>query len=268
MTGLLASLVTSAAVSATSPSAVFVAETFAAVERLDAAIPALTASAEQAAERIWRNPHASIEVPRKPQWGFAEELWERAGGLAQMADGAFDTPDNVVLLSSGVKAPAEARGKLIVSFPAAGTDDRVNAVTDIVYGWLWCCEYAAALTRRCGRFPAVTRGLLADDSWIVNGCAWNPHNVPRLLPCPERIPAGKLARAYLCKAKALLKTMDGPATRAAVSRAAAEIRAALDGGHQVGIAGLGHPIIIECTRELKSRMKGICAFGNLPQAFS
>lgn len=40
-----------------------------AVERLDAAIPALTASAEQAAERIWRNPHASIEVPRKPQWG-------------------------------------------------------------------------------------------------------------------------------------------------------------------------------------------------------
>ena len=112
MTGLLASLVTSAAVSATSPSAVFVAETFAAVERLDAAIPALTASAEQAAERIWRNPHASIEVPRKPQWGFAEELWERAGGLAQMADGAFDTPDNVVLLSSGVKAPAEARGRL------------------------------------------------------------------------------------------------------------------------------------------------------------
>ena len=92
MTGLLASLVTSAVVSATPPSAVFVAETFAAVERLDAAIPALTASAEQAAERIWRNPHASIEVPRKPQWGFAEKLWERAGGLAQIADGRELTP--------------------------------------------------------------------------------------------------------------------------------------------------------------------------------
>lgn len=261
-------MMAAAMLSTASPSAVFVREMSAAVARLEDAVPALTASAEQAAERIWRNPYASIEVPRKPQWGFAEELWERAGGLAQMADGAFDTPDNIVLLSSGVKPPADPRGKLVVSFPAAGSDDRVNAVTDIVYGWMWCCEYAAAMTRRCGRFPAVNRGLLAQDSWIVNGCSWSPYNVPRLLPCTERIPPGKLARAYLVRVRELLKTMDGPATRKAVERAAAEVRASLDRGRQVGVAGLGHPIIVECTNELKSRMKGICAFGNLPQAFS
>ena len=251
-----------------SPSARFLDEAEAAVARLGSAIPRMTASAEQAAERVWRNPYASIEVPRKPQWGFAEELWERAGGLAQMADGAFDTPDNVILLSSGVEPPKGSGSKLVVSFPAAGTDDRVNALTDIVYGWMWCCEYAAALTRRCGRFPAVTKGLIAADSWIVNGCGWSPYNLPRLLPCPERIPAGKLAREYHAKVNGLLRTMHGAATLAAVEKAAAAVRTALDGGHAVGVAGLGHPIIVECTNELKSRMKGICAFGNLPEAFS
>lgn len=268
MTGLGTALLAAVTLTNASPSVVFLRDTEAAVESLEASISRLTASAEQAAERIWRNPYASIEIPRKPQWGFAEELWERAGGLAQIADGAFDTPDNVILLSSGVTPPNPLNGKLVVSFPATGADDRVNAVTDIVYGWMWCCEYAAALTRRCKRFPAVTKGLHAADSWIVNGCAWSPFNLPRLLPCDEKIAPGRLARDYLGKARGLLRTMDGPATRDAVLRAAGVVRAALDGGHQVGIAGLGHPIVIECTNELKSRMKGICAFGNLPEAFS
>ena len=92
MTGPGSALLAAVALTNASPSVVFLRDTEAAVAALEASIPRLTASAEQAAERIWRNPHASIEVPRKPQWGFAEKLWERAGGLAQIADGRELTP--------------------------------------------------------------------------------------------------------------------------------------------------------------------------------
>ena len=238
------------------------------VRALESEIPALTATAEEAARRIWRNPRASIEVPREGQWGFSEELWERAGGLAQIANGAYETPDNVVLLSSAAPVPERTEGKLVVQFPKTSDDPRINVIADVVRGWMWCCEYAAAMTRTCGRFPATTRGLLMRDSWICNGGGWNWGNLPRLLPCSERIPAGRLARAYHAQAMAQLDWMAGEATQSAIRRSAEAIRRTLDAGHAVGIAGIGHPVIEECTRNLRSRMTGIAAAWDTRRAFN
>ncbi len=244
------------------------AQITAAVASVDALMPEITATAEEAAARIWRNPNASIECPRQGQWGFSEEFWERAGGLAQFADGSFDVSANVILLSSRVAAPTNAGGKLVVRFPPATDDRGINLVADVVAGWAWCCEYAAAMTRTCGRFPAITKTLGADDSWIVNCGGWSPDHLPRLLPCAEKIPAGKLGRQYVAKALAMLHAMTNAPTRDAVATAARCIGAELAAGRTVGVAGLGHPIIEECTCGLKSAMKGICAVGNIPQAYS
>lgn len=239
-----------------------------AVATLDGRLQYLTQTAEETVRRLVRNPYASIEVPRTNQWGFSEELWERAGGLCQIADGVYDTPDNVVLLSSRAGNVPVADGKLVIRFDKVSDDTRVNLIADVVSGWMWCCEYYAAASRLLGRVPPTEKGLSFEDSWVISCSAFSPDHLPRFVPCPEKIAAGKLGRSYLESALAMLARMREPTTCDAVRRAAQFVGVELSAGRTVGVAGLGHPIIEECVRGLKSNLKGIVAVGNIPQVYS
>ena len=239
-----------------------------AVASLEKRIPSIITAGEETARRIIRNPYASIECPRKDQWGFSEEFWERAGGLSQFADGRYDTPDNTVLLSSRARDAEVGEGKFAVRFGPTTGDRGVDLIVDVVAGWMFCCEYYAACSRFTGRVPASTRSLGMKDCWISNCSGWSPDHLPRLVPSPERIPAGRMSRAYLDKALGMLKAMRRPATRDAVRAAAKYIVGELKAGRTVGVAGLGHPIIEECVTDLKSGMKGVVVVGHIPKAYT
>jgi len=149
---------------------------------LKAQIPAVTASAQQAAERILAHPGALLNVPYYEQMGFAEEMRYRAGGLALVGPtnewGHTPTRYDVVLLSVrswetqaaliskrvkeyhaqgwavtviGSKAdrPAELGADFFLDngAPSGKADQgRINVPANITLGWMWCCEYAAAMS--------------------------------------------------------------------------------------------------------------------------
>lgn len=239
-----------------------------AVSGLERRIPYLTKTAEESAMRFLRNPYASIECPRKDQWGFSEELWERAGGLRHIADGKYDTPDNVVILSSCAKNARPDDGKLVVRFEPMTGDPGVDRIVDLVCGWMWCCEYYAACSRLCGRVPPICRSLGMDDAWVSNWRGWSPDGLPRFVSCPKRIEAGVMGREYLDKALSLFARMKEAPTQSAVKEAADYVVRQMEAGHTVGVAGIGHAIIEECVTGLKSDMKGIVAVGHMPEVYS
>lgn len=239
-----------------------------AVSMLERRIPYLTKTAEESAMRFLRNPYASIECPRKDQWGFSEELWERAGGLRHIADGKYDTPDNVVILSSGAKNARPDDGKLVIRFEPMTGDPGVDRIVDLVCGWMWCCEYYAACSRLCGRVPPICRSLAMDDAWVSNWRGWSPDGLPRFVSCPKRIEAGVMGREYLDKALSLFARMKEAPTQSAVKEAADYVVQQMSAGHTVGVAGIGHAIIEECVAGLKSDMKGIVAVGHIPEVYS
>ncbi len=270
--------------------------------RLDALVgemPAITAAAEAAAKRIWENPWASLEVPPMACWGFAEEMWCRAGGLSQIEQSGYDMPQNVVLCA--VRSWDDARrfaveelakikrgGKLVIVFgPKADApagdwcdfliDDRapsgaaregnVNAIANCALGWAWACEYAAAFTRLANKFPAITRTVFPRDTWIVNGGVQTHAGLPRLKDCTAKIPAGELGGYYLRRARKMANDFDEPHIRDAIDAAARTIAERLAAGRRVMVAGLGHFIIHECTEDIRSPMLGVRVCGLMPDVY-
>ena len=255
-------------------------------------IQSVTAAAEATVARMKASPNAVIEVPRQWCWGFHQEMVGRAGGLAQIGNPDIDQPEDIVLFAVrswehfGPKAAEllrgwKAQGKLVVAIgsaqgkPADFTPDffidngapdgsrahaAANAIANVVLGWAFCLEYAAAWSRE-GHFPAVWRTVAGDDCWAVNAGIFSPDGRVRLYACDTKIAAGTLASVYLNRYRRRLIDLGSKACADQVEHAAELVADRLAAGKRAAFSSIGHLILYEATEDLVSPMFGFVGTG-------
>lgn len=258
--------------------------------RLEAGIPTITRAAEAAAARTQANTNMLIDVPYGPQPSFAEEMVNRSGCLANAIPSVerpkLMTPQDVVLFSvrswegNGADAAAQLKefagrtnpvilcasavGKpadLAVAFlldngapDASRTNAPVNAVINVVNGWLWQCEYTAALTR-AGKHPGILQSILDPGANEHNAAIQSADTRRRLFACATAIPPGDLARRYLDQVRRLVGEAGASTVRGQVSRAADLITEHIRGGGKVGVATSTHILMYEIFHDNRAPWK-------------
>jgi len=236
-------------------------------------IPAIVKSAEHAAENMLEHPDALITAPSYEQRGFAEELKNRSGGLARVMNlGEVEsTKHDIVLLSvrswetqaayirRRVKAYHKSGWTVTVIGSKAGRPrdlgadffidngapsgkaehGRINAIANVTLGWMWCCEYAAAMSRQ-GKFPAILLSAFMPGSAEYDASIQTPEGRATVVDCPVAIPPGELSNLYLTRVRALLKDLQSDRAQGQLGQAAGVIAGRLAKGGTVGISGFNH----------------------------
>jgi len=263
-------------------------------------IPALTASAEKCAAITLAHPGALVTIPRRVQEPFAAELLARAGGLS----GAWYTdksrekaalPDTVLLTVRSWEthteqilpliADAHARGWTVVVFassagkpadlaadcfidngaPSAGKEHgAVNLLANTTLGWMWVCEYAAAMSRQ-GQFPGILYTVALPGAKEHNAPLQKPEGRSTLVPCDTAIPGGQLAEIYLKRTEQLVADCQSARIQGQVAQAADIIAARMKAGKTVGLSGMGHLILDEVREtDLRAPWKAFRGTGKNP----
>jgi len=261
-----------------------------------AQIPAVIKSAEQAAENMLAHPEANLSVPSYEQLGFSQELVNRSGGLANAYPiggwGRTPTKYDVVLLTVrswedqstlmrkrvreyhekgwtvtviGSKAgkPKDLGADFVIDNGAPSgkaAHGRINALANITIGWMWCCEYAAAMSRQ-GKFPAVLQSICIEGGEDYDAKVQTPAGRRSVVDCPKAIPAGELSKAYLKRVETMIEAMKSDHVQAQVGQAADVIAGRLAKGGRVGMVGMGHIILEEVKIENKTPWLGFRAVG-------
>ena len=251
----------------------------------------IVASAEASAARMQQNPAALINVPYWEQPSFAEELLNRAGGLAlalPTVERAEDATDqDIVLLSvrsweedadktaklikdyrdkkwltvlfaSAAGCPAAVKADFLVDNGASGPGKehgRINVLSNVTLGWMWCCEYVAAMTRH-GKIPGVLMSIMLPGSDAHNAEIQTPAGRHFLGECQIAIPAGELADKYLLRLETLIADLEGAPIQKQITAAADIVAARMNQGGTVGLAGVGHLILFEAELDNKVPWKG------------
>ena len=270
---------------------------------ITAQVPAVIASAEAAAARLLAHPEANINVPYWEQMGFAEELINRAGGLANILPtdsyGRPPTPFDVVLLSvrswetqrSAIVQQVreyQAQGWTVTVIGSAagkprdlGADyfldngapsgkaslGRINVLANVTLGWLWCCEYASALSRQ-GKFPAVLQSICIPGGQEYDRTVQTQQGRYTQVECETPVAEGALAYAYLGRVQWLAHDLRGARVQEQLDRAAAVIAQRLADGGRVGIAGMGHLINEEVKHDNATPWLGFRVVGIVDTSFA
>jgi|GEM_PF-429572 len=262
-----------------------------------AQIPAVTRSAEQAAETMLAHPEALLNVPYDEQMGFAEELLNRAGGLAHVSPsggwGRTPTPNDVVLLSvrswegqsplirrrvkeykaegwtvtvigSKVGRPRDLGADFFIDNGApsgAAKHGRINVLANVTLGWMWCCEYAAAMSRK-GRFPAILQSICMPGADEYDRSIQSAEGRRSTVECDTPINPGELSQLYLLRIGLLAKNLASERIQLQLGLAAEVIAGRLAKGGRVGMVGMGHVVLEEVKVENKTPWVGFRAVGN------
>jgi len=269
---------------------------------LRAQIPELTFSSDWCADNNLTNPGALVVMPYQPQASFTEELISRAGGLAAawiIDDNRKTAQHDVVLLSVRsweaerndaiqkileykhrgwiVTVFASAAGKpegLPIDFfidngaPAPGREyGPTNLLANVTLGWMWCCEYAAAMSRQ-GKFPAILYSVAMPGAEDYNKALQKPEGRTTILPCDRKIPEGKLAEQYLQRVEKLVADCRSERIQGQLAQAADGVAARMKKGEAVGLSGVGHVILYEIKLDLQAPWKPFDAAGKAKTAFS
>jgi len=262
---------------------------------LQAQIPTVVASAQQAAETFLAHPEAQLCVPYWEQMSFAEEMINRAGGLAlagQAGDYGRASQYNFVLLSvrSWEKESALIRRRVkeyqakgwtvtVIASKAGsprnlGADffldngapsgaaklGRINVLSNVTLGWMWCCEYAAAMSRH-GKFPAILQSVHVPGAMAYDARVQSSSGRHSLVDAPKALPAGELSAAYLRRIGKLMADLQSDHIQGQLTTAADIVAKRLAGGGRVGIAGMGHVQIEDVMVENKSPWIGFRGVG-------
>ncbi|MHB9109960.1 MAG: hypothetical protein ACYDCO_23150 [Armatimonadota bacterium] len=265
-------------------------------------IPAVAASAQQAAENNLQHPTALINMPYWEQVPFSEEMLNRAGGLAHAfcteARPTLATAHDIVVLSVrsweqetetilkrvteykkqgwtvtiiGSKAgkPADLGADFFIDngAPSEKADQgRINVLANITLGWMWCCEYAAAMSRQ-GKFPAVLYSVAMPGAQEYDEKIQSAEGRFTLVPCDTPIPGGELAQVYLARVEKLVADCASERIQGQLLQAADVVAARLRAGETVGVSGLGHAILEEVKTDNKTPWKGFQAVGSPKTAY-
>jgi len=238
---------------------------------LEAQIPAIVASAEEAA-RAAANPAWKVRFPSSCQPAFTDEFVARAGGLANWGNdkpGELPSPDAIlyaarsweedtaqaksvlpdyrehgwqaVLIGSQVGMPAKLPYDVFLDNGAASgsaAKSPVNFIANITLGWMWVVEFVAAFTQQ-GVHPHVMQSIFVPGATEFNK-SLEPKDA--LLPCETAVPAGELAGAYLRRVAWLLDDVARPEIQTRITEAAGLITAQFRDGGRVITACLAHAV--------------------------
>ena len=270
------------------------------IPKIASEIPQIIKSAEFTAGCVLKNPDTLINVPYNEQKGFSEEMINRAGGLSNIYPSEspdrvrFVTDHDIVLYSvrswetdaeTAIKRLNEYKEKnwkiiLIASkkgMPSKLKYDffidngapsgkaiygRINILANITIGWMWCCEYVSAMTRK-GKIPGILISISLEESTEHNKKIQTPEGRLWIGDCPEKIPAGKLANIYLERVKKLVFDLKSEKIQKQIDSASDIIANRMAEGKRVGISGVGHVIIDEVKRDLKAPWIGFQAVGQV-----
>ena len=264
----------------------------------------ITESASVVATLHAANPTALVNVPYGLQSSFAEELLNRAGGLANALPPEerpkLMTGNDVLLLSARSWQDDEAKvrqmlrdfnklgGKtvlfaskagmpgdikvdwLIDNGANAGTRDEgmMNSVANVLNAWIWCAEYAAGMTRH-GKYPGVLYSMIMPGATEHNKALQRNGEARRTQgEASEKIPAGKLAAAYLAEVRRVEGELAGKTTRGAIDKAGDLIAAQLASGGRVGAATCEHFLMNEITLPHRVPIRGFHVVWRAKNAFA
>jgi uncharacterized phosphosugar-binding protein len=254
---------------------------------------AIIASAERAAERTVANPGMLIDMPYGLQGWFAEELLNRAGGLANalppeerpklvtehdlmlLAVRSWESDGEkiakataewqakgamVVVFASRFGAPADLKADALIDNGAKTTSNKeapVNAIVDIANAWMWCCEYNAALTRK-GRFSPVLLSIFMPDGPAYDKKYQAP---PRsaTYPTDKQIAAGELTKAYRARVDKAIGDLATGEVRAGIGKAGALIADRLKAGGTVYVSTCTHFLLNEINIDNRTAIKPLRA---------
>lgn len=247
-------------------------------------LPTVVAAAEAAADRVAQKPETSLVYPLAERYkSFIYEYTGRAGGIAKSGFGsgprrAVNTGDVVVVATRSWDQDAAAilpelencrqKDCLVVAVgsgaghpkggawtylldngapSAEAVHGPVNAAANITLGWMWCCEYAAALTRR-GKTPGVLWSNALNDSRAHNDPLRTPDGRAWLGKAEAPIAAGDLSAVYLHRIEKLIADLRSPAFQGELTRAADIIAERMRQGHTVHLSGIGHTVQYEILK--------------------
>jgi hypothetical protein len=128
------------------------------------------------------------------------------------------------------------------------TEGPTNILANETAGWMWTCEFVAALTRH-GKHPGVFMSAFYQGE--------EKHNVPlaqkaTLFDCPTPVAAGRLAGLYLDRVERLMTELANDTTRAQIERAAEVVAARLTAGGRVGITSCDHTLPYELFQNVQT----------------
>lgn len=260
-------------------------------------IPAVVASAQQAAENNLTYPKALLSVTYQSEAGFAEELSDRAGGLAIVSaiEGREQqaTPHDIMLIcvrswekqrditlkivkeckakgwtvtviGSAAGKPADLEADFFIDngAPSDKADvGRINSLCNVTLGWMWCCEYAGAMSRK-GKFPAVLQSVAIPGAGEFDAKIQSADGRFTVLPCDKSFPAGALAGLYLTRVQKLVKDCKSKPIQRQVNKAADIVAARMQAGGTVGLAALGHVILEEVFADTRAPWKAFYGVGD------
>ncbi|MEI7436535.1 MAG: hypothetical protein WCL16_06975 [bacterium] len=262
-------------------------------------VSVVTGSAQAAADLVLAEPRTSLILPALPgAVEFANELLSRAGGLAKALnssqlkqtgvdravvlvsvrsweqEGAIVVPKlaeyrskgySAVVFGSSAGRPADAVCDYLVDNGAPGPEavyGQVNIIVNVTLGWIWCCEYAAALSRQ-GKYPGILKSIALQGARENNARLQSVDGRRWLGDTTNAVPAGKLANIYLKRAGSLAADMRSPRIRKALSSAADIVAARIRDGRTVQISGIGHIVNYEILRHDLKMPSTICRYDKL-----
>lgn len=257
------------------------------IQKIASQIPQIIKAAEFTGNHVLKYPDTLINVPYESQKTFSEEMINRAGGLSiiypiEQRINQF-TDHDIVLLSvrswetdsetilSQIEEYRQKKWKIIVFgskkgmpkkidcdyFLDNGAPDgsaihgRINILVNITLGWMWCCEYVSSLTRK-GKIPGILISISLPEADQNNKKIQTPEGRLWIGPCPEKIPAGKLAKIYLERVKKLISDLKTEKIQNQLDNASTIIVERMAQNKKVGLSGVGHVIIDEVKKDLKA----------------
>jgi hypothetical protein len=274
------------------------------VEAARGQVPQIIAAAEAAAARKVAHPEALLNLTYHLQPSFAEELLNRSGGLAEALP-SEERPQRVtehdfvvfsirswqtdgekglaylrdcrekgwmiILFASGAGKPADLEVDWFIDNGAkTGTDAdaAVNSAANALNGWLWVCEYTAALTR-FGKYPGIlqsitTAGSIPFDRPLQDGKVRHLN----LFPCAIAVPAGDLSRIYLQRVDRMVEDLSGTTTREQIARAAGIIAGRLREGRKVFVSTNTHIMLGEMDKNVNTPWTPLVTLRNMEEALA
>ncbi|HPP08858.1 MAG TPA: hypothetical protein PK303_07045 [bacterium] len=259
-------------------------------------IPQIIKAAEFSANHVLKYPDTLINVPYDSQRTFSEELINRAGGLSIIYPEEWRknqwTDHDIVILSvrswetdsetviTKIEEYKERKWKVIVFGSKNGMPEklkcdyfidngapsgqaiygRINILANVTLGWMWCCEYVAAMTRK-GKMPGILISISLKEATQHNRKIQTPDGRLFIGDCPEKIPSGKLAKIYLERVKKLVSDLKTEKIQTQIENASTIIAERMAQGKKIGVSGVGHVIIDEVKRDLKAPWIGFQATG-------
>jgi uncharacterized phosphosugar-binding protein len=152
-----------------------------------------------------------------------------------------------IVFASQAGRPADLKPDYFIDNGAASAEENeagVNQLINCLNGWMWCCEYVAAMTRQ-GLCPGILKSALYPDGRDVNRKLQQGEGRYYTEGCKAPVDAGQLARLYLDRTREMTRTLASEITQKQVSDAAKLFAARSRAGNRIYVTGMGHLVMGE-----------------------